>query len=62
MGLGVSFAVTRFLHGMLFGVAAVDLGTFASVAAVLFLVVLAACYFPAQRAASIDPMQALRTE
>ena len=62
VGLAVSFAGTRFLRGMLFGVAAVDLGVFASVAAVLFLVALAACYFPARRAASIDPMQALHTE
>jgi putative ABC transport system permease protein len=62
VGLAVSFAFTRFLHGMLFGVAAVDLGTFASVATALFLVALAACYFPARRAASIDPIQALHTE
>jgi predicted permease len=62
VGLAVSLAVTRFLRAMLFGVAAVDLGTFASVAAILFLVALAACYFPARRAGSVDPMQALRTE
>ena len=61
-GLAVSFAFTRFLRGMLFGIGAVDWITFASVAAVLFLVALAACYFPARRAASVDPMQALRTE
>ncbi len=62
VGLVVSFAFTRFLRGMLFGVVAVDLGTFASVAALLFLVALSACYFPARRAASIDPMEALHTE
>ncbi|MGC1463798.1 MAG: ABC transporter permease [Terracidiphilus sp.] len=61
-GLVASFAFTRFLRGMLFGVAAVDWITFASVAAVLFLVALAACYFPARRAAAVEPMQALRTE
>jgi predicted permease len=61
-GLVVSFACTRFLRGMLFEVVAIDLGTFASAAAALFVVALAACYFPARRAASIDPMQALRTE
>jgi ABC-type antimicrobial peptide transport system permease subunit len=61
-GLAVSFAFTRFLRGMLFGVGAVDWITFATVAGVLFLVALAACYFPARRAASIEPMQALRTE
>jgi len=61
-GLAVSFAFTRFLRGMLFGIGSVDWITFASVAATLFLVALAACYFPARRAASVDPMQALRTE
>jgi putative ABC transport system permease protein len=64
VGLAVSFAFTRFLRGLLFEVGAVDvdLGTFAAAAAALFLVALAACYFPARRAASTDPMQALRTE
>jgi ABC-type antimicrobial peptide transport system permease subunit len=62
VGLAVSFAFTRFLRGMLFEVVAIDLGTFASAAAALFLVALAACYLPARRAASTDPMQALRTE
>ena len=62
VGLAVSFAFTRFLRGMLFGVVVIDWGTFASAAAALFLVALAACYLPARRAASIDPMQALRTE
>jgi putative ABC transport system permease protein len=61
-GLIVSFACTRFLRGMLFGVGAVDWFTFASVAVALAQVALAACFFPARRAASIDPMQALRTE
>ena len=61
-GLAVSFAFTRFLRGMLFGIGSVDWITFASVAATLFLVALAACYFPARRADSVDPMQALRTE
>ncbi|HEV2488010.1 MAG TPA: ABC transporter permease [Terracidiphilus sp.] len=61
-GLAVSFAFTRFLRGMLFGVGAVDWITFASVAAVLFLVTLTACFVPARRASSVDPMQALRAE
>jgi ABC-type antimicrobial peptide transport system permease subunit len=61
-GLLVSFAFTRFLRGMLFGVGAVDWITFASVAGILFLVTLAACFVPARRASSVDPMQALRTE
>jgi predicted permease len=62
VGLVVSFAFTRFLRGMLFGVGAVDWITFAVVPAVLLLVALAACFVPARRAASIEPMQALRSE
>lgn len=61
-GLAVSFAFTRLLRGMLFGVGTADWMTFSTVAASLCLVALAACYIPARRAASIEPMQALRTE
>jgi ABC-type lipoprotein release transport system permease subunit len=61
-GLAVSFVFTRMLHGMLFGVGATDWLTFAVVPAALLLVVLAACLIPARRAASVEPMQALRTE
>jgi predicted permease len=62
VGLAVSLIVTRFLQGMLFGVGAADWLTFATVALVLCLVALVACFVPARRAASVDPMQALRTE
>jgi ABC-type lipoprotein release transport system permease subunit len=54
--------LTRFLRGMLFGVGAADWLTFATVAAVLCLVAMAATFIPARRAASVNPMQALRTE
>ncbi|HEX4756786.1 MAG TPA: ABC transporter permease [Terracidiphilus sp.] len=62
VGLAVSLVFTRLLHGMLFGVGATDWLTFAAVPAALLLVVLAACLIPARRAASVEPMQALRTE
>jgi predicted permease len=62
VGLAVSLVMTRFLRGMLFGVGAADWLTFATVAIVLCLVAMAACFVPARRAASVDPMQALRTE
>ena len=61
-GFAVSLVATRFLRGLLFGVGAADWMTFAIVAVALCVVALAACFFPARRAASVDPMQALRTE
>jgi predicted permease len=62
IGVAVSLVLTRFLRGMLFGIATTDWITFASVAALLSLVAALACSIPARRAASVDPMQALRTE
>jgi len=61
-GLAASLVCTRFLRELLFGVPATDWMTFSMVAAVLCAVALAACFFPARRAAHIEPMQALRNE
>ena len=61
-GLGLSLALTRLLSSMLFGVTPTDAPTFAGVALLLGLVALAACYLPARRALSVDPMMALRHE
>ena len=62
LGLIISFALTRYLRGMLYGVGTADWLTFVMVAILLGVATLIACFVPARRAASIDPMQALRTE
>jgi putative ABC transport system permease protein len=64
LGLGLlgAFALTRVMRGLLFGVGATDPLTFASVALLLSLIALLACYLPARRAARIDPLLAIRHE
>jgi ABC-type lipoprotein release transport system permease subunit len=54
--------VTRVLSSVLYGVKATDLLTFGGVSLLLAGVALLASYIPARRAASIEPMQALRAE
>src|SRR5215472_5740626 len=62
LGLALSLELTRFLGSLLFGIAPTDALTFCVVALLLCAVALAACYLPAQRATSVDPMVVLRYE
>lgn len=61
-GLGVvaALGLTRYLRTLLFGVEPTDPLMFAAAVAVLVLIALLACWFPARRAARTDPMTALR--
>jgi predicted permease len=62
IGLPVAFFATRLLQSMLFGVEPRDPATFAGAIAGIAIVSLAASLLPALRAASADPMIALREE
>ena len=64
LGLGLvgAYFVGRAMQSLLFGVKPLDVLAFVSVGVVLMASALLACYWPARRAASIHPMQVLRTE
>jgi putative ABC transport system permease protein len=62
IGIALSVALSRLMQGMLFGLTPTDAATFLGVAFLLAGVALLASWFPARRAARVDPMQALRYE
>jgi predicted permease len=62
VGLGVAIATARLLRGFLFEVNPLDPLTFCAVPVLMLLLALVAAWVPARRAASIDPMLALRSE
>ncbi|MBO0720870.1 MAG: ABC transporter permease, partial [Blastocatellia bacterium] len=62
IGCAGAAALTRFLQGLLFGVEPFDTVTLLSVVVLFLFVAIVASYVPARRAASVDPMIALRCE
>ncbi|WP_109487342.1 ABC transporter permease [Occallatibacter savannae] len=61
-GLLLAFASGRLIKGFLYEVKPLDASTYAAVAVVLTLIGLVAALIPARRAATIQPIQALRDE
>jgi predicted lysophospholipase L1 biosynthesis ABC-type transport system permease subunit len=62
VGIAAALGLTRLMASLLYGVSALDPLTFASVAVMLLVVALAACYIPAWRAMRVDPIVVMREE
>jgi predicted permease len=62
IGLVLAGGLSRWIASMLFGVAALDPLTYVASAAIIAAAVMAASYVPARQAASVDPMDSLRSE
>ena len=61
-GAAGAFAIGRTMSSLLYGVAAADAVSFSVAIAIVAITAIIACYFPARRAARLDPLQGLRTE
>jgi len=62
VGVGAAFGLTHLIASLLYGVKGWDPLVFVSVPVILSAVALLAVWLPAQRAAQLNPMEALRTE
>jgi putative ABC transport system permease protein len=60
VGLGASFALTRYMATLLFATKTVDAETFAGMTVLLFVISTAACVVPAYRASRLEPVETLR--
>ena len=61
-GLACSVAAATLIRSLLFGIQSWDIATLGFVSLILGVAALFASYFPARRAASVNPMDALRSE
>ena len=62
VGLVLAFSAGRLVKSFLYEVQPLDLGTYAAVVFALAVIGLSASLLPARKAASIEPMQALRED
>ena len=62
IGVLTALASTRAIKSLLYGVTAVDAGTFVAMSVSMILIGMLASYLPARRASSVDPMEALRSD
>jgi ABC-type antimicrobial peptide transport system permease subunit len=61
-GLVTAFATMRLMSSLLFNVSPVDPITYASITAGVLATAFLACYLPSRRAATVEPVNALRAE
>jgi ABC-type antimicrobial peptide transport system permease subunit len=62
VGLAGAMAVSSMMKSLLFAVTPLDPITYGVTAVALLMAALVACYFPARRAATVDPAESLRAE
>jgi ABC-type antimicrobial peptide transport system permease subunit len=61
-GLVVAFVTMRLMSSLLFHVSPVDPTTYIVITTVVVAISYLACYLPSRRAATVDPVNALRAE
>jgi ABC-type antimicrobial peptide transport system permease subunit len=61
-GLVLAFATMRLMRSILFNVSPVDPLTYIGITVIMLATAALACYLPSRRAATVDPMNALRSE